>query len=161
MWMSVDAKIKFDKKLAMLKAMRPIDSGWRRAGEVFLDTAFNIAKIITATANGRVYVAYRTGKLANSLGYTISSYSSGQYEHIRTKGGELKPPTGIPGANPNGIQFALVSTSGYGFWVHQGTSRFPGRPFVTDAFQVVKQLFERYPQEDAQASGGFVSGGGV
>lgn len=133
-FVSGDVIVNFDANNAMGKAMAPVNRAWERAGDMMMGICFNRARTISVVSGGKVYVAWRTGELAYSIGGTISDYGKSSYTRVQTMGGESLSPGGIPGANKNGVQYAIVTSSGYGFWVHQGTSKTPGRPFVTEPF---------------------------
>lgn len=149
MFATLITKIKYNDREAFRKTVAPLERAWQRAGEVLLNTAFQVARTITVTARGYVYVAYRTGELAHSLGTAFSPVNTSSFGPITTIGGVTYPPSGLPHSNPQGVTLALVSTCGYGFYVHQGTWKVPSRPFALQALEQVKHLFLQYSQEEA------------
>lgn len=111
-----------------------VERGMVRGGQVLIGAAYNKAKTIRVFSGGKIYVAWRTGELANSLGIAFSPVDSTRYGPMVRMGGDTIAAPGLPGARRGAIQVAIATTSGYGLYVHKGTSKVPSRPFILEAF---------------------------
>jgi len=124
--------INVDTEGVKKSTLEAFELGLIDAGRKMLGESFNKARNYTISANGKTYVAWRTGNLAQSLGIAVSPTGQAFYGPLHRMDGQVVGSQGIPGASKNGPQVAIASSSGYGRWVHEGTSKVPARPFVLE-----------------------------
>lgn len=120
------------------KVYKAIANGFVIMGRSLVNEAFNEARQVTVPGpDGKVYVAWESGRLANSIGSAVSRKGNTNYSNIeRIDGRNVRVGSDLQ-SDKGAISVVVVTTTGkdsdghgYGRWVEEGALGVPGRFFM-------------------------------
>ena len=129
---------------------KSLEEGMIKGGIDVLYRMASEAKGYAVFSGGKAYRVYRTGTLIHSLGVSFSRKENSRYGPKHTIDGRKAGSGGLPGARRGEAQLAFSTACGYGRWVHEGTSKTPGRPFMLNAVKKHGHLIREHVSREVK-----------
>lgn len=104
--------------------------GLHNFGGAVMAASMGLTPVHGDASQGGPFATFVPG--ARPIGGTLrrSHYIATFIDGIQVAGTRIEVPPDVPA---KGVVTMIGTSAGYGFWVHQGTSKMPGRPHLTTA----------------------------